>query len=162
MVTTKLQTMKKVKVKKSTAKKRSEPLVRGKAIPLPKDGTIRISGLATGMRFTATINQKKVTGKIFVRKDSGEIFFCQNKADGSDAPNKLGYKYSWVTANGHNLVHGEILGLKLYNAPKGYVAPKEPLRVGSHEVRFSRGYIQVGCTRVENKKVLEIAEMLKK
>jgi len=47
-------------------------------------------------KVTCSIGGTKITdARISIDKD-GRPFICQNERDGTDAENKLGYKYSWV------------------------------------------------------------------
>lgn len=51
-----------------------------------------------GDKFIATIDsKKKVEGVIQIQ--NGDVYLCQNKCDGTDCKNKLGYKYSWIIGN---------------------------------------------------------------
>ncbi len=56
--------------------------------------TIPYTAFKHGQRFKATIDGTPVEGKVSIDKD-GDVFLCQNKKDGADAHDKLGYKYSW-------------------------------------------------------------------
>lgn len=55
-----------------------------------------------GMKFRCRIKDEAAEGRIFVgMKDSEKmVWLCQNTWNGADAPNKLGYKYSWVVLKG--------------------------------------------------------------
>jgi hypothetical protein len=57
-----------------------------------------LKGIKSGTKFTAKIEQTKVTGKI--QFEDGRYFLCQNKKNGSDCKNKLDYRYSWVVDSG--------------------------------------------------------------
>jgi hypothetical protein len=69
--------------------------------------------VAPGTEFTANIECTKVTGKI--QKEDGRYFLCQNKKDGTDCKNKLGYNHSWVVGSGtiSDLKSNDITNLKL-------------------------------------------------
>jgi hypothetical protein len=72
-----------------------------------------LDGVAPGTEFTANIELTKVTGKI--QKEDGRYFLCQNKKDGTDCKNKLGYNHSWVVGTGSksDLKFHDITDLKL-------------------------------------------------
>jgi hypothetical protein len=84
-----------------------ETPVKPKPKPLPKVKpeptkvfipVISLKGVASGTEFTAKIERTEVTGKI--QFEDGRYFLCQNKKDGTDCKNKLGYKYSWIVGPG--------------------------------------------------------------
>ena len=69
-----------------------------------------------GTWFSAKINDTPVIGKINIVKEGGikYIYLCQNKFDGADCSDKLGFAYSWICNGGINL---KILTKKTANAP---------------------------------------------
>lgn len=40
--------------------------------------------------------------KIYVNKSNEDIYVCQNKANGKEAPQNFGYKYSWIISEGYS------------------------------------------------------------
>ena len=56
-----------------------------------------------GRRFRCKINGMPVEGK--VRVEGNKVYLCQNKHDGNDADDKLGYKYSWEVTSGFEQNH---------------------------------------------------------
>lgn len=68
-------------------------------VPLPKSGEVRkltkYSELKHGMRVRCKIDGVQVDdAKLSVDAD-GQVYVCQDVADGADAEDKLGYEYSW-------------------------------------------------------------------
>jgi hypothetical protein len=57
-----------------------------------------LKGVKSGTEFTAKIERTEVTGKI--QFEDGRYFLCQNKKNGTDCKNKLGYRYSWIVGPG--------------------------------------------------------------
>jgi len=57
-----------------------------------------LEGVKSGTEFTAKIERTEVTGKI--QFEYGSYFLCQNKKNGTDCKNKLGYRYSWIVSDG--------------------------------------------------------------
>lgn len=51
-----------------------------------------------GKRFTAVIQSVPVEGRI--QFERSRFYLCQNKRDGCNCSDKLGYKYSWVVSDG--------------------------------------------------------------
>lgn len=60
----------------------------------------KVRKLKTGDRVTCKISGIEIKdAKVYVKRD-GTIYICQDKKDGSDSPDKLGYKYSWIVTGG--------------------------------------------------------------
>ena len=51
--------------------------------------------------FRATIQGDAAEGKIYYDANENEYYLCQNTANGSDSPNKLGYRHSWSVLSGN-------------------------------------------------------------
>lgn len=51
-----------------------------------------------GRRFRAKIDGVECKGK--VRVENNEVFLCQNKKDGAECSDRLGFKYSWAVDDG--------------------------------------------------------------
>lgn len=85
--------------------------------------------LVTGMRVKAVIDDVVIDdAKVYVdRKD--RIYICQNQKDGSEADDKLGYKYSWVVTgvneddhtsmNRSDVTNFEVVGESMENLKTG-------------------------------------------
>lgn len=56
-----------------------------------------------GRRFRCKITGTPVEGRVRVEGD--RVYLCQNKRDGNDADDKLGYKYSWEVTLGIEQEH---------------------------------------------------------
>lgn len=56
-----------------------------------------------GRRFRCKITGTPVEGRVRVEGD--RVYLCQNKCDGNDADDKLGYKYSWEVTSGFKQNH---------------------------------------------------------
>lgn len=56
-----------------------------------------------GRRFRCKITGTPVEGRVRVEGD--RVYLCQNKRDGNDADDKLGYKYSWEVTSGFEQNH---------------------------------------------------------
>jgi hypothetical protein len=117
----------------------------------------------TGTPFSATIDGTSCKGRIFNDSENGYIYFCQDKMNGSDAPNKLGFKFSWSHDIDYTTVEElreeEITNLKLGVVEKGYKVP-EVIKVDGYPVEFHIGQIEIGCTTVTNDVVRKIASLL--
>ena len=66
-----------------------------------------------GWGFTCRINDWNCVGEITVQ--DGEVFLCQDLAEGHNCVNKRGYKYSWVIGSGtdRDLTGNSVTDLKL-------------------------------------------------
>lgn len=62
-----------------------------------------------GRRFRCKIKGMPVEGK--VRVEGNKVYLCQNRHDGSEADDKLGYKYSWEVTSGLEL--NQVTGFKI-------------------------------------------------
>ena len=51
-----------------------------------------------GRKFSAKIRGTYVEG--LIRVEDGRVYLCQNKKDGADCGDKLGYRFSWQVWNG--------------------------------------------------------------
>jgi len=51
-----------------------------------------------GRKFSAKIKGDYVEG--LIRVEDGRVYLCQNKRDGADCDDKLGFKYSWSVRDG--------------------------------------------------------------
>lgn len=67
-----------------------------------------------GRKFSAKIKGTYVEG--LIRVEDGSAYLCQNKKDGTDCDDKLGYIFSWQVGNGSRdaLVDTGITDLRLY------------------------------------------------
>lgn len=124
-----------------------------------------------GQWFKALIKGVSCVGRISINKN-GDIFLCQNKQNGMQANNKLGFKYSWCINSGtdESLSLNEIILLELSSTePKPYKIPKLP-DVGSYETLLIHTpetlainqpkEIKVGCTKISRELYLEIGRLV--
>lgn len=58
--------------------------------------------LEEGMRIACKINNHIIDDSS-IQEHEGNLYICQDKADGYDCPDKLGYKYSWRIDKGNNI-----------------------------------------------------------
>jgi len=117
----------------------------------------------TGTKFTGTINSNHVSGRIY--KLGGEIYLCQNEESGKTPSDEitLEYEYSWTICDGSNyeLMDNKVKIFSLELDPE-YV-PYVPGVVkinGAYEARVYPGYIVVGCQKISNDVVREVASKL--
>jgi hypothetical protein len=117
----------------------------------------------TGTKFTGTIENVKCTGRIF---KNDKIYLCQSIKNGSTAPNKLRFLYSWVIDEGtvDDLKLNDVKITSLTLDPK-FKVPKlsKTTKLGSYTVKYFPGkdaYITVGCTTVTKKQIERILEEL--
>jgi hypothetical protein len=113
-----------------------------------------------GQWFKAKVDGNECIGRVSI-SESGNVYLCQDVADGADAPNKLGFQYSWCVSNGSakNLKDNDIKNFKLLSRrPASYVAPTPLPKIGSYSaVLINNGEtIKVGCTPVSKKLYLAI------
>lgn len=123
--------------------------------------------IPTGSTFTAIIQDVRTSGRIYKNKDEyNRIYLCQNKLNGADAPDKLGYEYSWSINGGSlgDLIKENVRNLKVWLPEPGYklkVFPK--VSIGSFPITyFNNGNIKVGCTKVPFKTIEAIYKFQKK
>lgn len=109
-------------------------------------------GVALGTEFTAKIERTVVTGKI--QKEDGRYFLCQNKKDGTDCKNKLGYKYSWIVGNGNisDLKFHNVTDLKLESTKP--VEPKPaPTVYKDLQVTFCKDHIIINGVKITDEQL---------
>lgn len=137
--------------------------------------------LAAGLYFVANIKGVKTAG--VVQKENKDFYLCQNSHAGSDCDFKYGFKHSWTIKSGSDFdLRSEgiqVTNLQLFKSkPKGFDLPskiskkkaellefekwKENIELAGYEVLFTRTGIKVGCTNIDAKKVLYVAEKMKK
>lgn len=110
--------------------------------------------IVSGTKFKGTICGTEVEGRIYIEDE--RIFLCQNVKEGDVGDTTLGYDYSWVIYpnDRHNEVEFTLLELD-----PDFKMP-EIIKVGSYLCNIHKGFIKVGCTRVSNELVREIASKL--
>lgn len=118
----------------------------------------------SGTKFKATIYNTPLEGRIY--KENGNIFLCQDVHSGQAGKTKLGYKFSWGVDSGavDNLRRNDVTILELELDPEFTFElpppPPPPFEVGDYTATFEVGFITVGCQRIPNEKVREVASML--
>lgn len=127
----------------------SEKLFVEKTYLIPNWGLI-----VSGTKFKGSIHGTEVEGRILIEDE--RVFLCQNKKEGDTGSTTLGYKYSWVIYE--NEVNDGIKFTFLELDPD-FKMP-EIIKVGSYLCNIHKGFIKVGCTRVSNELVREIASKL--
>lgn len=154
-----------------TTKKTAKKAVRKKVVYKETDSdliqTIQQfdpTKIETGYYFVADIDGKKnVKGRILKETDY-QFFLCQDVV-GNEGSN-LGYKYNWGADDLRDLSNFEVSNLRIYKEkPDGWKVPEIPLIINTdgddNEVEFYKGYIEVGCSKITNAIVREIASKLK-
>lgn len=70
-----------------------------------------------GDSFAANISVKKCKGML--QLENGCWYLCQNKKDGAECENKLGYQYSWGIGTGHaeGIVDNMVTDLLVFDTP---------------------------------------------
>lgn len=127
--------------------------------------TIDWSTVSSGTYFSAQIEGTKVIGKI--QKVRKLIYLCQNMKNGEHCRNKHGFSCSWTIGDGSDINRFDVQHLKLHD--KEPTELKKSLKksvlhlvIDGHYIKIHKGYIKVGCTRVENEMVERIYKSLKK
>jgi hypothetical protein len=112
-----------------------------------------------GQWFRATINGEECIGRISI--NSGNVFLCQEVHDGSKAPDKLGFLFSWTVGSGSDsgLKGHEVTNLKLLSRkPASFVKPMVLPSIGEYRAALVNNgeTIRVGCTPVSRGLYLEV------
>lgn len=69
--------------------------------------------LVTGMRVKVQITSEVITdAKVYVESNS-RVYICQDVMDGSESPDKLGYKHSWIVTPVNAEDHTSLIGRDL-------------------------------------------------
>jgi hypothetical protein len=117
----------------------------------------------SGTKFTGTIESNYVSGRIY--KLNRHIYLCQNEKIGkipSDY-NTLGYENSWTICDGSNYeLMGSLVKIFSLELDPEYV-PYVPgvVKINeAYEARVYPGYIVVGCQKISNDVVREVASKL--
>jgi hypothetical protein len=112
---------------------------------------ISLKGVKSGTEFTAKIEQTEVTGKI--QFEDGRYFLCQNKKDGTDCKNKLGYKYSWVVNSGtsDNLKFHEVTNLQIEYVPTGI--PTKTPEFKDLQVTFCETHVIINGVKITDEQL---------
>lgn len=157
-----------------TIKKAAKKAVRKKVVYAETDSDLiqtvqqlNTEKIETGYFFIADINGcKNVKGRI-VKQAEDDFYLCQNSVDGDNSVStNLGYRYNWAVSNLNTPDDNCIENLRIYkNKPEGWKVPEAPLVItvdGDHRtVEFYKGFIEVGCTSINNTIVREIVSKLK-
>ena len=115
-----------------------------------------------GTWFKAEIDHMPCIGQI--QKENGQIFLCQNDANGHNCEDRLGNLYSWGIRNGsaNDLKENNVLKLKLLDKkPKNYIPVNKITLTDSYEGIFKDSYLEVGCQKIPYSIILEVAEKIK-
>ena len=117
----------------------------------------------TGTKFTGTIQSVFVSGRIY--KLDGKIYLCQNGSEGNTPSDEstLEYKYSWTICDGSNyeLMSNTVKIFSLELDPEYVPYVPEVVKINeAHEAKVYPGYIVVGCQRIPNDAVREVASKL--
>ena len=121
---------------------------------------IKKSDYKHGQWFRANINDKDCVGRVSISKKDGKIYLCQNERDGSVAPDKLGFDYSWVIDNGTSP------RLKMHDVEDLVLLSRKPVipiklpKIGGFRVKITdRETVKVGCTPVSRELYLEVGRL---
>jgi hypothetical protein len=114
--------------------------------------------------FRANISGEECVGRVSICKESGDIYLCQNECDGSSAPDKLGFRCSWIINNGtpSNLKVHDVKDLILLpRKPAAYKSPIELPDIGDYRARITHDgeTVKVGCTLVPRELYLEVGRL---
>jgi len=116
-----------------------------------------------GQWFRATINGEKCVGRVSIN-NSGAVYLCQEMADGSSAPDKLGFSFSWAVGTGSDpkLKYHDVRDLVLLSRkPASYKAPMVLPPIGDYRAILTNDgeTIKVGCTPVSRELYLEVGRL---
>lgn len=114
--------------------------------------------------FIANIQGEDCIGKVSISKEDGKIYLCQNESNGSKAPDKLGFKYSWAIVNGtsqHLKTHDVENLILLSRKPAPHKMPITLPRIGDYKavIKDNGETIKVGCTPVSRELYLEVGRL---
>jgi len=117
----------------------------------------------TGTKFTGTIDSNHVSGRIY--KLDGHIYLCQNEKNGKTPSddNTLEFENSWTICNGSNyeLMENKVKIFSLELAPEYVPYVPEVVKINeAFEAIVYPGYIVVGCQKISNAIVREVASKL--
>ena len=113
--------------------------------------------------FRADIDGEECIGRVSIGND-GRIYLCQNTMDGSTAPDKLGFDYSWCVFKGsarslkdHNVANLILLSRKPVSFKMHAALPN----IGDYRVRITNdgNTVRVGCTPVSRELYLEVGRI---
>lgn len=119
--------------------------------------------IPVGSKFTAVIEGIKVSGRI---QKEDEIYLCQNKKDGADCDNKLGYRYSWRIGDGTaEELEEDGIDVKDFEITLDpdfkYEEPLEvEFEINGYNVKTSGKSVKIGCTTVTLNQVEQIYNMM--
>ncbi len=114
--------------------------------------------ITTGTKFKGTIGGSECEGRILI--EGNKAYFCQNVISGDQGSSTLGYEYSWVVYIDSPHAYDEIYITSLELDPEFKYDGPVTFPVGNYTCKVHVGYIQVGCTKVDNDLVREIASKL--
>jgi hypothetical protein len=117
----------------------------------------------TGTKFTGSIDSNHVSGRIY--KLDEHIYLCQNEKHGKTPSddNTLEYENSWTICNGTNyeLMENQVKIFSLEPDPEYVLYVPGVVKInGAYEARVYPGYIVVGCQKISNAIVREVASKL--
>jgi hypothetical protein len=115
-----------------------------------------LEGVKSGTEFTAKIERVEVTGKI--QFEDGKYYLCQNKKDGSDCKNKLGYKYSWIVYDGtsYELKSHDVSNLQIKPESVSVVTPKTS-EFKDLQVTFCKTHVIINGVKITDEQLQGIA-----
>lgn len=144
---------------KKTKKTPTKRVVKEKETYLFDGGKVKL-GVPSGSLVEGYIDGKKVKGRIFNPKDgTGNMFFCQNKFDGFESPNKLGYKFSYEFDSDNP--KGEGVEIKKITLDPKFKLPPTDIFINGNRPIYHKGHIEIGCTCIPNSVVRRICKSLK-
>jgi len=116
-----------------------------------------------GTKFEGRICKQNVEGRICVT--AGRVYFCTNNADcdGSTAPDKFGYKYSWVYDSSVRTFTACPVSDEFAAIYKKECSPVQSLltHLFEYKVTITKETVFVGCNSFKSDDILVIGEQIK-
>ena len=116
--------------------------------------------LPVGTKITGNIGvHQDITGRL--SKDGEYWCFCQNRVDGKEIPDTLGYHYSYVfkvsNYDGYAHIHGNV---EIDSITFDGTEPM-PMQISGYGIGFFDNYIMFGGTKIKHTTIAKIAEAVK-
>lgn len=95
-------------------------------------------------------------------------YFCQNENEGSNAPFKFGFPYSWEFSQHNDGSHGDVTNIQFPPKPEDLVIPKVPstpvevaIGNGSYTAKVtSENTLTVGCQTITKEQILNVLAVM--
>lgn len=120
-----------------------------------------------GITYAATINNREVTGRICV--SDSRIYFCSDNTacNGSTAPNKYGYRYSWALDSAVDDIRLMAVSFKdaeTYSGEykKTFSKTLDRLeKITAYKSQLSDSHLKIGCNTFRAEEILAIGKEIK-